>query len=136
MEEELSKIASILDKVVDVMLRQCDAQARFSASVESHIDRLLTLQEESAGRFMQTNDMVHSLIEFGNEQRSQIEGFARRQEKMIALHNDQAQRIEHLIEENTNLNRQLIAMGKEHEERLAMLLREITQRPTTNNIIQ
>ena len=65
-EKEFDKFFSSL---AEMMREQIEAQNEYSKTTASHIDRLIKLQEESAARFFQTNDMVKALIDIANEQR-------------------------------------------------------------------
>lgn len=106
-----------------------DVLGQVSTLLASHTERLLALQEESAARFIQTNDMVRDLVAVVESQKTLLVGFADRLDRMTTLHAEQAQRIE-------TLNHQIIQMMEAHESRLADLIAKVGCRPTTTNNIQ
>lgn len=132
-EKEFDKFFSSLAKM---MREQIEAQNEYSKTTASHIDRLIKLQEESAARFFQTNDMVKALIDIANEQRVINIGLTDRLDRMTTLHTEQAHEIQKLVEENRKLMGEMLSMQLKFSTSLMELIEKINCRPMTNNIIQ
>lgn len=99
-----------------------------------HIDRLTKLQEDSAERFIKTNEMVCKLVSVADAQREQMANLSDRLDRMTTLHAEQAYQIRELVESNTRQSQQTLEVYKEHERRLADLIAMLGNKP--QNIIQ
>ena len=122
------------DELFTLLREMLAALTDINAKNALHIDRLTKMQEDSAERFIKTNEMVCKLVSVADAQRERMVNLSDRLDRMTTLHAEQACQIRELVERNTKQSQQTLEVYKEHERRLADLITMLGSKP--QNIIQ